>query len=104
MSNSKIRDAAPRVNGGIPGLADSIAWHVLANRLGMIPDPEGGEAWLSVDAIAHVMGREPKTLRNYLSRRRGAGVPLPDRHPAGDYYRMSEFVRVMFDGQTPGER
>lgn len=68
-------------------LSSDIRAYVLANNLGMIPDPE--EDYLSILAIARILGREETTIENKLPSR------LIERHPLGPYFRLSVAIEVM---------
>lgn len=80
MSSREHRDAA------YP-LSSEIRHFVLSNQLGMIPDAE--EDFLSVRAIAGVLGLEVRTVQKKLPRR------TTPRHPIGPFFRMSVAVKAM---------
>jgi hypothetical protein len=65
----------------------AIRQFVLQARLGMIPDPQ--EDFLSIAAIAAILGREDTTIANKLPRSK------IERHPLGPYFRLSDALKVM---------
>lgn len=60
---------------------------VLSNRLGMVPDAV--EDYLSIQAIAAILGREEQTIQKKLPKR------LIERHPLGSYFRLSDAMKAM---------
>lgn len=66
---------------------DEIRSFVLHNRLGMIPDAAGD--FLSIQAIAAILGREEQTVQKKLPKR------LIRRHSLGAYFRLHEAVKAM---------
>ncbi len=56
----------------------------LEKGLGVLPDLDGGEDWLSFDSIGFVIGRDSKTISN-----ESTGLERPRQ----GYIRLSDYLR-----------
>ena len=96
MSEGKIRKST-RVVKNDPTVSPILSF-VLSAELGVIPDGDN-PPWLTLEAIAAVVGKEAKTIKNGLSDARKYGFTV-EQHPLGGYFKLAEVVEAIVHGKA----
>ena len=73
-------------------LNEIIFREILRQGLGIIPNEN--EHWLTPAAIGYVIGRDQKTVQNWISALRKSG-DLPPEHWLGGYFRLNEMISAL---------